>query len=604
MGHVSGKFLEDCFQILRQNSIDLDAILEGLPFDPADLHSANPVIDWNLFVEFLVRLEAYVGGPEGLERLGENITDMSMAPVLRRLAGFAASPETLYSSGERWALKRYLPIIESRQDVLEDGRITIIARIPGQHRPCPQIFHLGTGALRAMPRILSLPPAEVISDIRARWGEWIITPPPSRSILTRIHQAARVLFSARAAIEQLGTQQHQLEEGYRKLQGAHAELQENEARFRALAESAVDLIIEIAPDGVFRYVSPSADELLGIDAEEAIGTNLMSWLHPEDGEILSQFLSDCFGLKPRWAERPTFQVRHQNGSWVWMEMEARLYKTRTGENCAVAILRDVSQRVELEEHDRRYRENLESRVAERTMELERKNQELRQLQSLLLDAERLGTARDLAGRVAHSINNPLGALIGEITMMINEAEQPSEQLDNLLELTSRVGQVVRRTLELYREGKINRAPESLEGMFTTLGEGIARRAEANRVRVEMVTDPDLPTLQVDRPLLLAALESMGNNALDWMPEGGELQVDGALDPTGNHVRIRVSDNGPGVPDENKQKIFEPFFTTNPKGTGLGLAIAKGVVVGHEGEIHVEDRAGGGATFIIDLPLFP
>jgi PAS domain S-box-containing protein len=602
MSHVSGLFLNDCLKALARRNVDLGDLLSGLPLDAERLESNPPVIEWDVFVELIERIENRVGGKEGLEKLGEAVTELSPVPVLRRLAGLTASPDALYGATMQWLVPRYLPILESRIDTLSDQRISIVCRIPGNKLPCPQVFHLLTGAFRALPHVLALPNSEVMPDVQARWGEWIVIPPPSRSIFNRIYQMARVLFSARAGVEQFDAQQRELELSFRKLRGTYAELEENEARFRALAESAVDLIVELAPDGELRYVSPSAQELVGHPPESWLESNLLDWIHPDDCETISDYLSDIFAFSPRWHERPTFRMVHLENEWVWMEMEARIYRTRTGVNCAVAILRDVSQRVALEEHERRYRENLESRVAERTTELERRNQELRQMQSLLLDAERLGTAQDLAGRVAHSINNPLSALMGQVQLMMHDAEEPDPQLQEILDLSARVGQVVRSTLELYREGKINRAPESMERIISDMVESISEGASARGIALRWTVDPIIPNVELDRPLLLSALENLAENAIDWMPDGGEISFDVSLEESGQRVRIAVADNGPGVPDENKERIFEPFFTTKKNGTGLGLAIARGVFHGHQGEIFATDRLGGGTLFIAELPL--
>ncbi len=602
MSHVSGLFLNDCLKILASRDIEVGDLVAGLAVD-AEQSDRNPaVIEWDVFVDLLQRIEARVGGSKGLEELGESITDSCPVPMLRQLAGLAASPESIYRATMRWLMPRYLPVLESRIDILNDQRISIVSRIPGGKRACPQILHLLTGAFRALPRVLDLPRAEVTSDIQARWGEWILIPPPSRSMFNRIHQIARVLFSARAAAEQFDAQQRELELGLRELRDTCAGLEENEARFRALAESAVDLIVELAPDGVLRYVSPSAEELVGYAPDTWTGSNLLEWVHPQDGASVTRFLSDIFAANERWNERPTFRMAQLENKWVWMEMEARIYQTRTGVNCAVAILRDVSQRVALEENERRHREDLEARVDERTMQLERRNRELRELQSLLLDAERLGTAQDLAGRVAHSINNPLSALMGQISLMIRATESPDPQLQEIMDLSVRVGQVVQSTLELYREGKINRAAESMERIIGDLTESISESAGASGIQIQWAVDPSIPEVELDRPLLLSALENLAENAIDWMPDGGEISFDVVLTEDRQRVRISVADNGPGIPDEDKERVFEPFFTTKKNGTGLGLAIARGVFHGHQGEIFASDRTGGGALIVAELPL--
>jgi signal transduction histidine kinase len=142
----------------------------------------------------------------------------------------------------------------------------------------------------------------------------------------------------------------------------------------------------------------------------------------------------------------------------------------------------------------------------------------------------------------------------------------------------------------------------MQSILNELVLGIISRAETIGVQISHDVEPTVPDLEIDRPLLLAALENMADNALDWMPNGGTLDIQVAMDTENRSIRITVMDDGPGVPDENKERIFEPFFTTKENGTGLGLAIARGVIQGHEGEVEVHDRPGGGAIFVVHVPL--
>lgn len=484
MSQVSGRFIADLIDGVRHRGVDPHALTAGLTIDPARLRDGHPRYPWDEFVTLLERLEHAVGGPQMLEDATGGFEHITIAPVLRRIAGYAATPYRLYTVAQRWALPRVLPHLETRIDVIDRGRLRIVCRIPSEDRPCPQLLRLATGAIRSCPTLLGLPPAEVIADIQPRFGQWIVAPPASRSITARIRTAFRAALSTRAAFRQLEVQQHELQRGFEDLQAAYTRLEASEAR------------------------------------------------------------------------------------------------------------------------EREYAGELERKVAERTRELERKNRDLRELQSLLLDAERMGTARDLAGRVAHSINNPLGALVAEVSLMIHDGAGDEERLHEILALADRVGDVVKRTLELYREGKIDRRPERVDALLRDLVGGVAGAAGAKRIQLSVEQEDDLPTIPVDRPLLLTALESLASNAIQSLPEAGRLEIRAEHDREANCIRIIVSDDGPGIPAEQRDWIFEPFYTTRESGTGLGLPIANGVVRGHEGELRLEESAEGGARFVVELPIKP
>jgi two-component system nitrogen regulation sensor histidine kinase NtrY len=106
-------------------------------------------------------------------------------------------------------------------------------------------------------------------------------------------------------------------------------------------------------------------------------------------------------------------------------------------------------------------------------------------------------------------------------------------------------------------------------------------------------------ISADSELLHRALSNLVLNAIDAMPEGGELRASAGR--AGASVRIRIADSGVGLTPEECERLFTPYYTTKEYGTGLGLAIVQSVVADHRGTIHVESKPGAGASFIIELP---
>jgi PAS domain S-box-containing protein len=604
-GSVSGRFLEDLLRALSRRRVDVGRLLVGLPVDREELREGHPQVPWDVFVELMSRLEFEVGGPRELQDLGECVTELKPAAILRRLAGLSASPLTLYRVAARWALRRAIPLLEHGIEVLDDGRVRVTAVIPAPHRPCPQLLHLAVGVLRAAPRILDLPPAVVHAEVQPSRARYSLVLPSSGTLGARVGRAVRALFSARAAFDQLEVQEGELQNRLVELQAAYAVLQESEGRHRALTDSAIDIITELGRDGRIQYMSPSLQEVTGHRPDELVESHFADWVHPEDGEALEREFQAA--LDAGGDGRSIFRARHQQGGWVWLEGEARRYDTSDGELRMVAILRNVNDRMALESERERHRQTLEQEVTRRTEQLERRNRDLRELQSLLLQAERLGTAQDLAGQIAHSINNPLGALIGNVQLALGEPRGREERLERMLELACRVRDVVSRTLELYREGKVNRSPENPQRILDEVANELEGRAILRNVELRVSPEPDLPRLETDRQLLISALVCVAENGIEAMEEGGELELGAgrARAESGSEaVEFRISDTGPGVPDALRETMFDPFITTKTSGTGLGLAIARGVVQGHGGRIQVSNRPGGGTTIRVEIPLAP
>ncbi len=588
-GYVSGRFLNDFLSALARRVPDQRPLLEGLDLDRESLRQGHPLVDWEVFVEILARLEFEVDGARGLEELGEGVAELKPARILRRLAGLSASPVRLYRVAERWALRRAIPLLENRIDVLEDGRLRVVCVIPPAYRPCPQLFHMATGILRAAPRMLDLPDAVVSSDVQPARGEYVVALPGSGTLGARLRRALRSLVSARAAFDQLEVQQGEVERHFVELRAAYAVLEESEARHRALTETAVDIVVEFDTEGSISYISPSTLEILGHRPDELIGSRFDHWLHEDDLEAAEREFEHT--LMAGSGTRPIFRVRHRRGGWIAMELEGRTYRAADGELRLVAILRDVSERIRMEEERRRYQRELEEEVERRTGQLERRNRELRELQSLLLHAERLGTAQDLTARVAHSIHNPLGALIGHLQMALRSdlREDANEVIERALGLSVRVSDVVKRILGLYRDGKADRAPIDVRDVLRDVSDELAERASLGHLEVAFEGPDTALSVFADRALLVSALTALAHNAVESMRDGGRLRVGAAPGPDPGSVVFEVEDDGPGIAPEVRDQVFDPFFTTKRTGAGLGLAIARGVVQGHLGTIELESR---------------
>jgi signal transduction histidine kinase len=291
-----------------------------------------------------------------------------------------------------------------------------------------------------------------------------------------------------------------------------------------------------------------------------------------------------------------------------MEIEGRTYRGADGELRLVAILRDVSDRIRMEAERQRYQKELEDEVERRTEQLERRNRELRELQSLLLHAERMGTAQDLAGRIAHSIHNPLGALIGHLQLALRASSGSGQDgrsepvLERALALAVRVSDVVKRILNLFRDGKANLRSEDPAEILREVTRELEGRALLGHAHVELELPPAPLEVWADRTLLVSALMALAQNALESMERGGRLRLSAAAADDARTVVFEVEDDGPGIPAEVRDHVFDPFFTTKRTGGGLGLAITRGVVAGHAGEIELlRGQHGTGTLVRVSIP---
>jgi len=241
-------------------------------------------------------------------------------------------------------------------------------------------------------------------------------------------------------------------------------------------------------------------------------------------------------------------------------------------------------------------------------ELERANQELRKLQSHLIQSEKMRSLGRMAAGIAHEINNPLGAIIlyGHLVLEDTPAGDPRRgNLEKIVSQAGRCQQIVKNLLGFARPAVIQNEPLSLENVLENTISVLRDQAMFHNVEIVREFADDVPPVRGDVGQLQQAFTNLILNAVDAMEGKGKLtfEIDGGPGETGIEAVVSVSDTGPGIPQENFKRIFEPFYTSgrHGEGTGLGLSITYGIVERHRGRIEVESEVGKGSTFRIMLP---
>jgi len=160
--------------------------------------------------------------------------------------------------------------------------------------------------------------------------------------------------------------------------------------------------------------------------------------------------------------------------------------------------------------------------------------------------------------------------------------------------------VVKRFLDFTRPLEIKLESTNLAALLREVMSVAQPQLQKANVTVEESLGPGVPEVWADRDLLKQAVLNLILNAVDAMPNGGELRL--VLKRRGELAEISVSDTGKGIAPENRQKIFQLFFTTRPGGSGIGLATTFRIVQLHNGSIDFQSETGHGTTFRIELPL--
>lgn len=405
-------------------------------------------------------------------------------------------------------------------------------------------------------------------------------------------------------------------------QNVEAELR----RLAAIVASSSDAIVSTSLDGTITTWNQGAEAIFGYRPDEVIGRPI--------------FLLAAPG---REDEMPLMLDRVRRGERI--EHYETMRQSKDGRQIAVSltispicdingwivgaskIARDITSRKCAEAELLHLTETLEQRVAERTAELEQANQRLRaeiaereqadarllELQSELFHAVRLSAVGQMAGALAHELNQPLAAATnfvnaarrllanGERTKINTAHEVMAEAAAEVL----RAGQIIRRLRDFVALGETDRQPENLIALIEESSALALTGAGAAGVQAFFRFDPKAVRVFANRIEIQQVLVNLIRNALDAMAACArrELEVRTILLDE-ETIEIAVADSGPGISRNVRHRLFDPFVSTKANGMGLGLSICRSIIEAHGGRLRSEPNPGGGAIFRLTLPSVP
>jgi len=230
--------------------------------------------------------------------------------------------------------------------------------------------------------------------------------------------------------------------------------------------------------------------------------------------------------------------------------------------------------------------------------------EVRQLQDALRRREKLAAIGNLAAGVAHEVRNPLSSIKGFAAYFAVKYPDGSDEkiaATTMMTEVDRLNKVISDLLDFSRTSDLQIKETDITILINHSLSLIRHDAEIKGINISVSIPDDLPHVRLDPDRFTQALLNLYLNAMQAMNQSGELSVRAEQDHYG-HIRILISDTGPGINAEHIHDIFKPYFTTKPKGTGLGLAIVQKIVEAHNGTITVSSEQGRGTEISINLPL--
>lgn len=242
---------------------------------------------------------------------------------------------------------------------------------------------------------------------------------------------------------------------------------------------------------------------------------------------------------------------------------------------------------------------LENKVKERT-------KELLEMQSHLIQSEKLASLGKLAAGIAHEINNPLGGVLIYSHLLLEDSKKDTPAYENLKKIvkeTSRCKNIVKGLLEFARPREPEMVTTDIHNALNRALSLFEPQALFQNIKVQKEFT-ELPRIVADSSQLQQVFTNIIANAAEAMEGSGVLTIRTSLDEQTDCIKIEFTDTGHGIKPEDMARLFEPFFTTKEvgKGTGLGLAISYGIVQKHKGSIEVRSEIRKGSTFTVILPV--
>jgi two-component system nitrogen regulation sensor histidine kinase NtrY len=351
------------------------------------------------------------------------------------------------------------------------------------------------------------------------------------------------------------------------LQVSRSELEQRKKYMEIVLKNVAAGVISMDEKEDVSTINTSAEQMLGIRGEAALEKNFSEVLPKEYVEQIERLLGD---LKSSGKDSIERQVTvNLGGKSLSLLVNLTTLKDEEGRSLGVvAVFDDFTQ---------------------------------------LIKAQRMAAWREVARRIAHEIKNPLtpiqlsaqrlrkrymerlqpdGAVFDECTRTI------VKQVEELKGLVNEFSNFARMPASQPTPSRLNEIIQETLVLF---------QGTPKQVHFEFVPN-ELPILNIDRDQMKRVMINLIKNSLAAIENGGKIRIQTSYDPTLQTVRLEVSDDGCGIPDEDKGRLFEPYFSTKRSGTGLGLTIVNAIISDHNGYIRVRDNKPKGTTFLIELPV--
>lgn len=394
----------------------------------------------------------------------------------------------------------------------------------------------------------------------------------------------------------------------KELAQCRLELHNSKELFRLLTENIHDLIfVKDTVQNRFLFVSPTYNWIYGRPVEEAYQNVdlFLETVHPDDQPIVAQVVENQLLGQPTNLE---YRVLFPDGHIQWVHSRAVPVLDSDGEiRRVIGIVQEITDRKNAEEGLKQvnaslllaqqalkeYSERLEEMVMQRTLALEK-------VQEQLVNQEKLAVLGKLAGSVGHELRNPLGVIVNAVYILEKLLPANDGKIKEYLGVISaEVDNANLIIADLLGFARIPTPEKRAEPVAELVSQTLSRYIPPDNIHVSDNFESENMLVSVDARQIKQVLANLISNAYQAMPEGGNLSFTALK--INQMVELTIVDSGCGISPENMKRLFEPLFTTKARGIGLGLTVSKTLVEANNGYILVTSEVGKGSTFKLLLP---
>ena len=361
-----------------------------------------------------------------------------------------------------------------------------------------------------------------------------------------------------------------------------------EDKLRRVIDSALDGMIVIDTSGTVLLYNAACERLFGYSAEEVLGSNVNMLMTQPDRTNHDTYIRNYLqtGTARIIGIGRDVTGRRKDGSTVPIRLSVGELRDEDDSPLFIGTLHDLTEAL-------RARERIE------------------ELQSELMQVARVSAVGEMGSTLAHELTQPLSAVSGFVEASAELLDRSGreiparvrEYMDQAVAQALRAGAVVRLLREFTGRGDTERSVEDINAVVEEICELATLGTATEAIDLELNLAADPPPVLIDHIQIQQVVLNLVRNSIDALSGCESRIITVATVPRGDMVEVAVSDTGPGLPAEIRERVFEPFVSTKPDGIGIGLSICRTIVEAHGGRIAVDAGTTRGTGIRFTVPVF-